>query len=553
MSSAAGASTSHHGSNSMEVPAPLLPLLSILSSLFLNLSSVFHRIPGSPIILRYIKSSYQDDPYRSLLEVLLVAFAIRTIFKGRTGGEGQGKSFIKFSEKEIDELVDEWRPAPLVEELEESDIQTLSSVPTIHGPGGTHVKLSAGGKSVLNLASIDWLGLVEADQMKQTAIDTLKEYGVGTCGPAGFYGLLDVHLRFQSEVAEFLGTEDAIVYSQAYATTASVIPAFAKRGDIIVADRGVNFAIQRGLQISRSQIRWYAHGDMEDMERVMQQVEKERKRKGGKLTKKFIVTEGIFENDGMMVDLPKVIELKHKYKYRLMLDESHSFGMIGAHGKGVTEHYNIPASEVDMLIASMANGCAAGGGFCAGSSVVCSHQRINSSASVFSASLPAMLATTASTALTVFNNQPELFNALQANSLLFRQILNKLEPTPFSVPPCDPAYITPSESMPPPAVTNNEALIHIPSHPQSALIHIFLLNPPSTLQEEEAMLQDIVDETLNTSQVLVTRARRLRGQEGLEPEPSLKICMSSNFTKKEVEKAAQALKQAITKVCSKRR
>ena len=120
---------------------------------------------------------------------------------------------------------------------------------------------------------------------------------------------LDVHLKFQSEVAAFLGTEDAIVYSQAYATVSSTIPSFAKRGDIIVADRGVNFAIQKGLQISRSQIRWYAHGDMKDMERVIQQVERDRKRKGGKLTKKFIVTEGVFENDGMMSDLPKIVRL----------------------------------------------------------------------------------------------------------------------------------------------------------------------------------------------------------------------------------------------------
>jgi serine palmitoyltransferase len=86
-----------------------------------------------------------------------------------------------------------------------------------------------------------------------------------------------------------------------------VIPAFAKRGDIIVADRGVNFAIHKGLQISRSTIRWYAHGDMKDLERVLQNVEREQKRKGGKLTKKFIVAEGVFENDGMMLELPKVV------------------------------------------------------------------------------------------------------------------------------------------------------------------------------------------------------------------------------------------------------
>ncbi len=113
-------------------------------------------------------------------------------------------------------------------------------------------------------------------------------------------------MQFEAELAAFLGTEAAIIYSQAFATVSSVIP---KRGDIIVADRGVNFAIHKGLQISRSQIKWYAHGDMKDLERVLQAAERENKRKGGKLTRKFIVAEGVFENDGMMLDLPKVVSL----------------------------------------------------------------------------------------------------------------------------------------------------------------------------------------------------------------------------------------------------
>lgn len=89
----------HSHSTPFEIPAPLLPLLTILSSFYLTLSSYFQRIPGSPILLRYIKSSYQNDPWRSLLEVLLVAFAVRTLLKGRTRGEGAGKNFIKLEEK----------------------------------------------------------------------------------------------------------------------------------------------------------------------------------------------------------------------------------------------------------------------------------------------------------------------------------------------------------------------------------------------------------------------------------------------------------------------
>ena len=116
-------------------------------------------------------------------------------------------------------------------------------------------------------------------------------------------------MQLEKYIADFLGTEAAIIYSQAFATISSVIPSFCKRGDIIVADRGVNFAIQKGLQISRSTIRWYDHNDMKSLEHVLENIEKERRKKKGPLTRRFIVTEGIFDHDGAMSDLPKLVSI----------------------------------------------------------------------------------------------------------------------------------------------------------------------------------------------------------------------------------------------------
>lgn len=117
----------------------------------------------------------------------------------------------------------------------------------------------------------------------------------------------DVHMELERDIASFLGTESCIIYSQGFSTISSVIPAFAKRGDIIVADRGINFAIQKGLQISRSTIRWYDHNDPVSLETTLAAVAKEAKKKKWPLTRRFIVTEGIFENGGAMVDLPKIV------------------------------------------------------------------------------------------------------------------------------------------------------------------------------------------------------------------------------------------------------
>jgi len=114
-----------------------------------------------------------------------------------------------------------------------------------------------------------------------------------------------VHVKTEADIAAHIGAPACIVYAQAFSTISSVIPAFSKRGDIIVADRAVNYAIRKGIQISRSTVRWYDHNDLEDLERVLARVVKEQAKKP--LTRRFIVTEGLFEDVGDVVDLPKIV------------------------------------------------------------------------------------------------------------------------------------------------------------------------------------------------------------------------------------------------------
>ena len=112
-------------------------------------------------------------------------------------------------------------------------------------------------------------------------------------------------MKTEADIAAHLGAPACIVYAQAFSTISSVIPAFSKRGDIIVADRAVNYAIRKGIQISRSTVRWYDHNNLEDMQRVLERVVKEQAKKP--LTRRFIVTEGLFENVGDMADIPKIV------------------------------------------------------------------------------------------------------------------------------------------------------------------------------------------------------------------------------------------------------
>lgn len=476
------------------------------------------RIPGSDIVIRYIKNSHQNDPIRTIIEIMLVIFLILFI-TGKT--YHPDSNAVMLTEREVDELVAEWNPEELVSAPNEGERLDIEKIPTILGAVGPKVRLaSSNGKLLTHLASYNFLNFVSNESLKTKSLQTLRNYGVGACGPPGFYGTQDCHMTMENDIAQFLGTEKCIVYAQAFGTIGSVIPAFAKRGDVLVVDKGVNFAIQKGLQISRCTIKWFEHNDVEDLEHVLADVAKEQSRRKSALTRRFIVTEGIFENTGDMVNLPKILELKHKYRYRLILDESWSFATIGATGRGVTEHFGVRASSVDMIIGNLTTSFCAGGGFCAASAEIVDHQRISGSSYVFSAALPAMMATQVSNCIEMIRQDPALFRTLAENAKTFRDIID------------------------------NSPYIFCESWESSPMQHLRLRTILGEL-EEAKVLQDIVDDAMQNG-VLLTRARQVKsdGVKGLgEVRPSIRICVSTGHSRKDIEKAASVVKNSVARIC----
>jgi serine palmitoyltransferase len=112
-------------------------------------------------------------------------------------------------------------------------------------------------------------------------------------------------MKTEADIAAHIGTEACILYAQAFQAIASALPSFSKRGDIIVADDAINFSARKGIQISRSTVKWYKHNDMDDLKNVLEKVIKEQAKKP--LTRRFILTEGLFETTGEVVDLPKLV------------------------------------------------------------------------------------------------------------------------------------------------------------------------------------------------------------------------------------------------------
>ncbi|CAO1622271.1 unnamed protein product [Sympodiomycopsis kandeliae] len=565
------------------------PALDALHSQLIHLSQVasdtFHRIPGSPIITRYIASSYQNDPFRSLLELILLAFAIRTIAQSRTRASSSGSNFVKLDDKEIDELVSEFNPAPLCEPLAPNETFDLSSVPTIIGENLPKPKVSSpalnGGKpkEVVNFASYNFADLAGDEKIKDAAVKVLRTYGVGSCSPPGFYGTIDVHMALESDIARFLGTEKCIIYAQGFATIPSVIPAFSKRGDLIIADKGVNFSIQKGIQISRSTVRWYDHNDMRSLESVLKATVSQYKRKRP-LTRRFIITEGLFENDGQISNLKKLIELKRKYKFRLILDESLSVGTLGKRGRGLTELYDVPAQEVDMIVGSMANTMGSAGGFCAGSSEVVFHQRINGPSYVFSAALPAMLAVASSIAINkVLHNEDDVLGRLAENIRAVRSTLDGIECLSIPSDPTSPVIhlqVRSKSDRHPATSAEKYEKAAAKDHGSSSAASSKLLSVPAVLSPQQSkeraadpthdllfseqlqLLKTIVEDALEHGVFLILHKKlpSIKAEvleKGIGNRPSIRLSITAGLSRKESEKAANIVKSSAIKVLGKRR
>lgn len=160
---------------------------------------------------------------------------------------------------------------------------------------------------------------------------------------------------------------------------------------------------------------------MQDLALVLEELERDAVKSKRPLTRRFIVVEGLYQNYGDLVPLPALLELKRKYKYRVIMDESMSVGVLGARGAGVTDHYGVPATDVEIIAGSCANVLSSSGGFCTGTKEVTDHQRLSGAAYCYSAALPPMMAVASIESLKLIETDaPKYLKPLTANILAFR-------------------------------------------------------------------------------------------------------------------------------------
>ncbi|XP_063687766.1 serine palmitoyltransferase 1-like [Bolinopsis microptera] len=245
--------------------------------------------------------SYYEIPfYHLIVEIGLVLFILKILMSKSTGSPADETPL---TEKEMEKLIAEWTPEPLVPVgAAEKEVP----VPIIESKVGKYVTIN--GKECLNLATMNFLGMIGKQEIEEAAITSVLKYGVGSCGPRGFYGTIDVHLLLEEKLAQYMECEEAIIYSYGFATVASAIPAYSKRGDIIFCDEEVCYAIQKGILASRSTVYYYKHNDLDHLVELLEiQATKDRKNpKKARVTNRFLVTEGLFINTGQITNLPRL-------------------------------------------------------------------------------------------------------------------------------------------------------------------------------------------------------------------------------------------------------
>ena len=203
----------------------------------------------------------------------------------------------------------------------------------------TEVMIS--GKKVLMFGSNAYLGLTNHPKVKEAAIDAIKKYGTGCAGSRFLNGTLDLHIQLEKRLAEFVGKEDAIVYSTGFQVNLGVVSCLTGREDYIIWDELDHASIIEGHRLSFSTKLKYKHNDMESLEKQLQKCEPDKV--------KLIVIDGVFSMEGDIAKLPEIVALAKKYNASIMVDEAHGLGVLGDHGRGTCNHFGV-TDDVDLIM-----------------------------------------------------------------------------------------------------------------------------------------------------------------------------------------------------------
>jgi 8-amino-7-oxononanoate synthase len=260
---------------------------------------------------------------------------------------------------------------------------------------GTEVVV--GDHRLIMIGSNNYLGLTTHPKVRQAAIEATRRYGTSCTGSRFLNGTLELHLELERRLAQFVGSEAALVFSTGYQTNLGTLSALVGRGDFVITDKEDHASIVDGCRLAFGQMRRFGHSDMAHLERVLAGLPEQ----AGRL----VVVDGVFSMGGDIAPLPQIVSVCHKYGARLMVDDAHSIGVLGG-GRGTAAHFGL-TGQVDLTMGTFSKSFASLGGFIAGSEDVIHYIQHHARSMIFSASIPPANAAAALAALEVMQEEPE--------------------------------------------------------------------------------------------------------------------------------------------------
>lgn len=255
-----------------------------------------------------------------------------------------------------------------------------------------------GGQKVLMFGSNSYMGLTYDKRICEAAKKAIDKYGTGCAGSRFLNGTLDLHIQLEKELAEFVGKDDALVYSTGFTVNSGVVSCLTGRNDYILGDDRDHASIVDGRRLSFSQFYHYKHNDMADLENQLMRCKPE--------SLKLIVTDGLFSMEGDLAKLPEIVKLKKKYNATIMVDEAHGLGVFGRNGRGTCDHFGV-TEDIDLIMGTFSKSLASIGGFIAADNDTINWLRHNSRTYIFSASNTPAATAAALEALHILQSEPE--------------------------------------------------------------------------------------------------------------------------------------------------
>ncbi|GDX82987.1 hypothetical protein LBMAG42_47980 [Deltaproteobacteria bacterium] len=276
-------------------------------------------------------------------------------------------------------------------------------------------KVMIRGVEMIHFSGYNYLGFSGHPYVTQRVCGAVEQYGTSVSASRVASGDRPIHHELEGRIAKALGVDDAVLFTAGHMTNVNVIGHLFGPKDLILHDELIHDSAIQGMKLAGSTRRAFAHGDMAALEKNLDQHR-------GRFEKCLIIVEGVYSMDGDICDLPAAVALKKRYKSFLMVDEAHSFGVVGARGYGVSEHFGIDGREVDIWMGTLSKSLSSCGGYIAGSQTLVSLLKYTAPGFVYSAGLSPANTMAAIAALELMEREPEHVRKLQANSLRFYEL-----------------------------------------------------------------------------------------------------------------------------------